>query len=85
MVPYVVLAVVAVKEVCHLIYNKGDMKHTWSVIKDALQRKTKCEPPCSFIHDVRIIYNPNEIAKEFNLYFISISQTIAHDICTLVF
>ena len=27
---------------------KSDMKHTWSVIKDTLQRKTKCEPPCSF-------------------------------------
>ena len=59
---------------------KGDMKHTWSVIKDTLQRKTKCEPPCSFIHDGRIINNPNEIAKEFNLYFISVSQTIANDI-----
>ena len=55
---------------------KGDIKHTWSVIKDTLQRKTKCEPPCSFIHDGRIINNPNEIAKEFNLYFISVSQTI---------
>ena len=30
---------------------KGDMKHTWAVIKDTLQRKTKCEPPCSFIHN----------------------------------
>ena len=59
---------------------KGDMKHTWSVIKDTLQGKTKCEPPCSFIHDGRIINNPNEIAKEFNLYFISVSQTIANDI-----
>ena len=56
------------------------MKHTWSVIKDTLQRKTKCEPPCSFIHDGRIINNPNEIAKEFNFYFISVSQTIANDI-----
>ena len=33
-----------------------------------------------FIHDGRIINNPNEIAKEFNLYFISVSQTIANDI-----
>ena len=40
------------------------MKHTWSVIKDTLQKKTKCEPPCSFIHDGRIINNPNEIAND---------------------
>ena len=56
------------------------MKHTWSVIKDTLQITTKCEPPCSFIHDGRIINNPNKIAKEFNLYFISVSHTIANDI-----
>ena len=37
-------------------------------------------PPCSFNHDGRIINNPNEIAKEVNLYFISVSQTIAIDI-----
>ena len=56
------------------------MKHTWWVIKDTLQRKCKCVPPCSFIHDGRIINNPKEIAKEFNLYFIRVSQTIANDI-----
>ena len=56
------------------------MKHTWSVIKDTLQQKTKCEPPCSCIHDGRIINNPNEIANEFTLYFISVSQTIANNI-----
>ena len=55
------------------------MSHTWSVIKDTLQKK-KCEPSCSFIQDGRIINNPNEIANEFNLYFISVSQTIANDI-----
>ena len=54
------------------------MKHTWSV--DTLQGKTKCEPPCSFIHDGRTINNPNEIAKECNLYLIRVSQTIANDI-----
>ena len=72
----------SIREAKYLYYTntfvlyKGDMKHTWSVIKDTLQRKTKC----SFIHDGRIINNPNEIAKEFNLYFISVSQTIANDI-----
>ena len=76
----------SIREAKYLYYTKtvalykGDMKRTWSVIKDTLQRKTKCEPPCSFIHDGYIINNPNEIAKEFNLYFISVSQTIANDI-----
>ena len=76
----------SIREAKYLYYTKtfalykGDMKYTWSIIKDTLQRKTKCEPPCSFIHDGRIINNPNEIAKEFNSYFISVNQTIANDI-----
>ena len=76
----------SIREAKYLYYTKtfalykGDMKRTWPVIKDTLQIKTKCEPPCSFIHDGRIINNPNEIAQEFNLYFISVSQTIANDI-----
>ena len=51
----------SIREAKYLYYTKmfslykGDMKHTWSVIKDTLQRNTKCEPPCSFIHDGRII------------------------------
>ena len=52
---------------------KGDMKHTWSVIKDTLQRKTRYELPSSFIHDGRIMNHPNEISNEFNLHFISVS------------
>ena len=60
----------SIREAKYLYYTKtfalykGDMKRTWSFIKDTLQRKTKCEPPCSFIHDGRIINNPNEIAKK---------------------
>ena len=59
----------SIREAKYLYYTKtfalykGDLKYTWRVIKDTLQRKTKCEPSCSFIHDGRIINNPNEIAK----------------------
>ena len=57
----------SIREAKYLYYTKtfvlykGDMKHTWSVIKDTLQKK--CEPRCSFIHDGRIINSPNEIAN----------------------
>ena len=63
----------SIREAKYLYYTK-----TFALYKGEM--KPKCEPPCSFIHDGRIISNPNKIAKEFTLYFISVSQTIANDI-----
>ena len=72
----------SIREAKYLYYTKtfalykGDMKHTWSVIKDTLQRKTKCEPLCSFIHDGRIINNPKLNLKLGVLINISPKTTI---------
>ena len=51
---------------------KNDMKQTWSVIKDTLQRKLHSSPSSKFILNNNTITDLDEIATEFNKYFITI-------------
>ena len=51
---------------------KNDIKQTWTIIKDKFHRKTKCELPNQFFIGNRAVTNPDEIANEFNEYFVNI-------------
>ena len=59
----------------HIYTN--DIKQTWFVIKDTLQKKKQSSITAQFILNNRIITEPDEIANEFNAYFIDIGQLLS--------
>ena len=59
---------------------KNDIKQTWSVIKDTLQKKLHSAPSNIFILNNVTITDPDEIANEFNRYFINIGRSLADQI-----
>ena len=59
---------------------KNDIKQTWSVIKDTLQKKLHSAPSNKFILNNVTITDPDEIANEFNRYFINIGRSLADQI-----
>ena len=50
------------------------------IIKDTLQRKTKCELPNQFFIGNRAVTNPDEIANKFNEYFVNIGQLLSEQL-----
>ena len=59
---------------------KNNIKQTWTIIKDTLHRKTKCELPNQFFIGNRAVTNPDEIANEFNEYFVNIGRLLSEQI-----
>ena len=59
---------------------QNNVRKTWSVIKETLQRKKKHEIPKEFVWNNRAITDMNEIANEFNRYFISIGHSLSEKI-----
>ena len=51
---------------------KNNIKQTWTIIKDTLQRKLKCKIPNKFFIDNRMLTDSDKIANEFNNYFVNI-------------
>ena len=58
------------------VFYRNDIKQTWSVIKDTLQKKLHSAPSNKFILNNATITDPDEIAKEFNKYFINIGRAL---------
>ena len=56
---------------------KNDIKQNWTIIKDTLHRKTKCELPNQFFKGNRAVTNPDKIAIEFNEYFVNIGRLLS--------
>ena len=59
---------------------KNDVKQTWSFIKDTLQRKLHSSPSSKFILNNNTITDLDEIATEFNKYFINIGRSLSDQI-----
>ena len=59
---------------------RNDMKKTWLTIKETLQRNQKHDLPVEFLMDNRRLTNPDEIANEFNAYFINIGRSLSDQI-----
>ena len=59
---------------------KNDIKQTWSVIKDTLQKKLHSAPSNKFILNNVTVTDPDEIANEFNRYFINIGRSLSDQI-----
>ena len=78
----------SIKEVKQIYYLrsfekfKHDIKQTWSIIDETLQRKRKNSLPCVFSHNCRILKEPVEIANAFKRYFKDIGPSLANQIHT---
>ena len=59
---------------------KNNIKQTWTIIKDTLQRKVKCETPSQFVIGNRTVTNPDEIAIEVNKSFVNIERLLSEQI-----
>ena len=60
--------------------DKNNIKQTWTIIKDTLQRKTKCEIHNHFFIGNCILINSDEIANEFNNFFFNIGQLLSEQV-----
>ena len=56
---------------------QNNLRKTLSAIKETLQRKKKHEMPTEFVWNNHTITDINEIANEFNRYFISIGHSLS--------
>ena len=76
----------SINEAIHLYYArtfalyKNDVKQTWSVIKDTLQKKHHCKTTDKFVINYRVITDFDEFANEFNVYFINIGRSLSDQI-----
>ena len=59
---------------------KNDVKQTWAVIKDTLQKKIHSAPSTKFNLNNATVTNMDKIVKEFNTYFINIGRTLSDQI-----
>ena len=59
---------------------KGDIKKTWLIINKTLSNKKTSDLSQSFRIGNKLISDPNEIANEFNKYFINIGKQISNQI-----
>ena len=76
----------SIKEAKRPYYNKvfnmykNDIKQTWAIIKDTLQNKARGELPNKYLLNDRTLTNMDEIANEFNKYFINIGRLLSEEI-----
>ena len=56
------------------------MKITWKIINDTLRRKSSTSCDAHFKSNGQIIKNHDEIAEQFNHYFISIGSKLSQEI-----
>ena len=59
---------------------KSNIKQTWSVIKNTLQKNVRCLDSTKFVLNNHIITNLDEIANEFNKYFVNIGKSLSDQI-----
>ena len=73
----------SINEAKHLYYTrtfalyKNDIKQTWSVIKDTLQKKHHCKTTDKFVLNNHVVTDFDEIANNFNIYFINIDKSLS--------
>ena len=64
----------------YLNNHYNDLKKSWELINNLLQRKSKPELPKKFIIDNESITDPNKIANKFNDFFTTIGSNLASKI-----
>ena len=68
------------RALCLLGHDKNDIKQTWSVIKDTLQKKHHCKTTDKFVLNDCVVTDFDEITNEFNVYFINIGRSLSDQI-----
>ena len=59
---------------------KNNIKQTWTIIKDILQRQSKCEIPNQIFIGNHMLTDSDKIANEFNNYFVNIGRLLSEQI-----
>ena len=59
---------------------KGNLRRTWSVIKQVINRNKQMKLNHKFTHNDKIITDGNQIVNLFNDFFINIGPTLANKI-----
>ena len=70
--------------------NVHNLKKSWNLIKDIINRKKKATPNKRFLINGKITSNNQEIAEGFNKFYVNIGKTLsdkipAHNICPTSF
>ena len=63
-----------------LIDNKNNLKKTWSIIKDVINKKKKSSSSSKFVINGSTVTDNITIAKHFNEYFVNIASELASKI-----
>ena len=63
-----------------LIDNKNNLKKTWSIIKDVINKKKKSSSSSKFIINGSTVTDNITIAKHFNKYFVNVASELASEI-----
>lgn len=61
-----------------LLENSGHCRKTWNVINEVLNRQKNTPLSDSFLVNGQEMVNPNEIAENFNKYFISVAENLVN-------
>ena len=60
-----------------LIDNKNNLKKTWSIIKDVINKKKKSSSSSNFVIYGSTVTDNITIAKHFNKYFVNVASELA--------
>ena len=63
-----------------LIDNKNNLKKTWSIIKDVINKKKKSSSSSKFVINGSTVTDNITIAKHFNKYFVNVASELASKI-----
>ena len=63
-----------------LIINKNNLKKTWSIIKDVINKKKKSSSSSKFIINGSTVTDNITIARHFNKYFVNVASELASKI-----
>jgi hypothetical protein len=63
-----------------ITYNKNNLKKTWSIMKNIINKKQKSSKPEHFLYNNVKITNKSEIACRFNDFFVNIGSSLANKI-----
>lgn len=61
-------------------HNKNNLKKTWSIMKDIINKKKSSKRADYFIHNNKKVTDSNEISSLFNNFFANVGQSLAHKI-----
>lgn len=61
--------------------HRSNIKETWKVLNSVIKGKVKkSEYPKYFTNQLKTITNPNDVANEFNNYFVNVGVNLANNI-----